>query len=333
MIKQKVENTCIASHSRVCSVKVRNFCKEPKPCNGGFDLGLLVQSSDRSLEKEFDMEKNAIAEMIGRLNVKLDQVHVGLLLYSQRVKLYNSLKNGQQRTKNVLIEKIQDLPFVSYPLSPLYDGLEKSRDELFNQNRSYIVSKVAVLFNDAQSNPVNTGLESLANSLKNDLNVDIVVVGIGNDVNSNELKKIASDPSYVIKAASYEDLFNNLDIITQTACTTNARVNLEKEEYIKISKNEVRYYKTNLKEVTSMFIQIELIETKGKVNLFYSFDEKNPLSEDAQTALSKRAVFDDASKSITNYYLIPNMGMDEIFFTLQSLDDSEVLLKIYPEDL
>ena len=317
----------------MCSIKVKNVCKEPKPCNGGFDLGLLVQSSDRSVEQEFDVEKNAMAEMVGRLNVKLDQVHVGLLLYSQRVKLYNSFKNSQQRTKNVLIEKIQDLPFVSYPYSPLYDGLEKSRTELFNERRSYLVSKVAVLFNDAQSNPINSDLETLSNSLKKDLNVDIVVIGIGNDVNINELNKIASDPSYVIKAASYEDLFNNLDLITQTVCTSNARVNLEKEEYIKISKNEVRYYKTNVKYVTSMFIQIELAERKGKVNLFYSFDEKNPLSDDTQVAMNKRAVFNEESKSITNYYLILNMGMEEIYFTIQSLDDSEVLIKVYPEDI
>jgi hypothetical protein len=292
-----------------------------------------VQSSDRSVEQEFDVEKNAIAEMVGRLNVKLDQVHVGLLLYSQRVKLYNSFKNSEQRTKNILIEKIQDLPFVSYPYSPLYDGLDKSRTELFNQNRNYLVSKVAVLFNDAQSNPIKSGLETLSNSLKKDLNVDIVVIGIGNYVNNTELSKIASDPSYVIKAPSYEDLFNKLDLITQTVCTNNARVNLEKEEYIKISKSEVRYYKTNVKYVTSMFIQIELVERKGKVNLFYSFDEKNPFSDDTQAALSKRAVFNEESKAITNYYLIPNMGMEEIYFTIQSLDDSEVLVKVYPEDI
>ncbi len=292
-----------------------------------------MQSSDRSVEQEFDVEKNAIAEMVGRLNVKLDQVHVGLLLYSQRVKLYNSFKNSEQRTKNILIEKIQDLPFVSYPYSPLYDGLDKSRTELFNQNRNYLVSKVAVLFNDAQSNPIKSGLETLSNSLKKDLNVDIVVIGIGNYVNNTELSKIASDPSYVIKAPSYEDLFNKLDLITQTVCTNNARVNLEKEEYIKISKSEVRYYKTNVKYVTSMFIQIELVERKGKVNLFYSFDEKNPFSDDTQAALSKRAVFNEESKAITNYYLIPNMGMEEIYFTIQSLDDSEVLVKVYPEDI
>jgi hypothetical protein len=311
---------------------MNNVCVESKPCNGGFDLGILVQSSSRGVEDDFNIEKNAISEMVGRLNVKLDQVHVGLLLYSQRVKLYNSLKNSQQRTKSSLIEKVQDLPFVSYTYSPLYDGLMRSSTELFNQKRSYLVGKVAVLFNDAKSNPVSTNLADAANILKRDLNVEIVVVGVGNDVSDTELNQIASHPSNVIKVPTYEDLYKNLDLITQTVCTTNARMPFDSEEYIKMGKNEFRYYKTSLTGMTSMFLQIELTESRGKVNLFYSYEDKNPLVDSFKTSQRKTSL-NEQTKVITNYFLIPNYGLPEIYFTIQSLEESEVLVKVYEADL
>jgi hypothetical protein len=311
---------------------MNNVCVEPKPCNGGFDLGILVQSSSRGVEDDFNIEKNAISEMVGRLNVKLDQVHVGLLLYSQRVKLYNSLKNSQQRTKSSFIEKVQDLPFVSYTYSPLYDGLMRSSTELFNQKRSYLVGKVAVLFNDAKSNPVSTNLTDAANILKRDLNVEIVVVGVGNDVSDIELNQIASHPSNVIKVPTYEDLYKNLDLITQTVCTTNARMSIDSEEYIRMGKNEFRYYKTSLTGITSMFLQIELTESRGKVNLFYSYEDRNPLIDSFKTSQQKTS-FNEQTKVITNYFLIPNYGLPEIYFTIQSLEDSEVLVKVYEADL
>ena len=268
--------------------------------------------------------------MVGRLNVKLDQVHVGLLLYSQRVKLYNSLKNSQQRTKSSFIEKVQDLPFVSYPYSPLYDGLIRSSEELFNQQRSYLVSRVAVLFNDAKSNPASSNLTNAAALLKKE-NVDVVVVGIGSEVSDSELRQIASDPSYVIKVPSYEDLYTDLELITQTVCTTNARVAVDSEQTLKMSINEYRYYKANVAGITSMFIQIELTELRGKANLYYSYEDRNPLT-DSYGGLTK-TTRDETTNAITNYYLIMNTGMPEIYFTIQSMDESEVAFKMYAVDL
>ena len=108
---------------------------------------------------------------------------------------------------------------------------------------------------------------------------------------------------------------------------------MEREEFITLKKNEIRSYKTSLRDVTSPFIQIVVVETRGKVNFFYSFDEKKPFTDDNQTGLRKVLEFNDQSKAITNHYLIPNEGKDEIFFTIQSLDDSEVLIKVNPKDI
>lgn len=39
------------------------------PCTGAMDLGVLIQTSGRATETQYETEKNAIADIIGNLNL------------------------------------------------------------------------------------------------------------------------------------------------------------------------------------------------------------------------------------------------------------------------
>jgi hypothetical protein len=308
---------------------VDNVCQEPNPCAGGFDLGLLIQSSSKSQESEFERLKNGIAEIIGRLNVNKDQVHVGILPISQRTRAFSTLKSNDQLTSRATADRIRDLSFVPYVFSPLDIGLKTSLTQLFNTDRSYPVPKVAVLFNDARSNP-KIDLTPYAQEFKSK-SIEVIAVGLGSDVDLNELRTIASQPDYVFQLSSIDQFFQKLDKITQKICSMNADIRLRETKFIKMGKNDLRYYKTSLAGVTSEYLEIEFTEIKGTVDLYVSFEIKNPFSQSSlvqSRRLDEAMLRNSPRLMITEFLEIPP-NAKEVYFTLQSFNlNSEVELAV-----
>lgn len=106
---------------------------EPHPCSGAFDLGLIVQSSIQSAEKEFQTTKNALAEVIGQLRVESNQVHVGMMVLSQIMRTYSSTSVRDQRSKRATVDKLLDIPYIPYMYSNLVEALDRASDEMFNE--------------------------------------------------------------------------------------------------------------------------------------------------------------------------------------------------------
>jgi hypothetical protein len=292
-------------------------------------LGLLIQSSNKSPESEFEKLKNGIAEIIGRLNVNKDQVHVGILPISERTRTSSTLKINDQLSSTATADRIRDLSFVPYVFSPLDIGLKTTLTQLFNTERRYPVPKVAVLFNDAKSNP-KVDLTPYARDFKNK-SIEVVAIGIGNNVDLNELRTIASQPEYIFQLSSMNQFFGLLDKITQKICSMNAEIKRNEKKFIKLGKNDLRYYKTSLTGVTSEYLEIEFTELKGAVDLFVSFELKNPFTQSGRVQarrIDEKIIRDSPRHTISEFLEVPP-NAKEVYFTLQSFKlNSEVELTV-----
>lgn len=96
-------------------------------------MGLIVQSSIKSAEREFETTKNALAEVIGQLRVESNQVHVGMMILSQVMRTYSSTSIRDQRSKRATVDKLQDMPYIPYLYSNLVDALDLALNEMFDE--------------------------------------------------------------------------------------------------------------------------------------------------------------------------------------------------------
>jgi len=128
-----------------------------------------------------------LSEIVGRLRVRPNQVHVGYMHYSQRTKTYSSVRLSEQGPVSNLIDRLQDLFFVPFEFSPVGDALDKTIKEIFrDSNRTYKVPRVVVLINDAASNP-KVDMTMYVKQLTEQL-IEVIAIGIGNYIDINELQ-------------------------------------------------------------------------------------------------------------------------------------------------
>lgn len=291
-------------------------------------MGLLVQSSNKATVEQFDVLKNSLSEVVGRLKVGPNQVHVGYMQYSQRTRTYSSVRMTEQGQVSFVIDRLQDLFFVPFEFSPVADALTRSVSEIFrDSSRTYRVPRVALFINDAASNP-KADLTSAAKQLASE-QIEVIALGIGNSVDVDELKVATNQKEEnLIHLSSYESLYQNLDVIVQKICSLNVEVFLNKLDYQRLGRFDYRYFRTSLASLKSSFIeiQVEELQANNKVNFYYSFDIKNPVKENSGKLESTRQalrVLNQSVKYVSNYYLIyVPTGKAEIYFTLESLDRS-----------
>lgn len=238
-----------------------------------------------------------------------------------------------------MVDRLIDLFYIPYPFSPIASALSKSSRELFRPSgRSYLVPQVALLVNDAASNPP-ADLGPAARELA-DRNIEVIALGIGNAIDLNELKVATNNKEQnIIHINSYKSLYENIDTIVQKVCSLSVEFSLNEVYHQRLGSYDYRYFKTNLRGIKSSFIEFKVdeLQSNNKVNLYYSFEIKNPVKENSGRFASTRQEttrMADQSLRVSNYHLayVPS-GKTEIYYTLETLDRSaNVDLVVYEID-
>lgn len=316
---EPLPGTCVSKKYNLCSIIKTNdlTCLEPSPCGSAGDIGFIIQTSKRSTESEFDMEKNMLSEITGRLNVGLDKVQLGLMYYSQRTqKILGFSLREQSNKKPFFLSKTQQIPYMPYLTSPLSSALSFSSSSIFSVRResNELVPRLAVLVNDQSSGESLSSISAAASNLKNQ-GIEVFVVGIGEHTDMQQLNTIASDSSHVIKVENHQFIYEKINEITEKICKANAVMSLEKDELIKLGRDEFRYFKVSLK--LSSFLEIEINEyDESKSNLYYSFSYQNPTLENSETNF-KRVIKRDLT---SNYLIEVPPATNILYLTIQGIE-------------
>jgi hypothetical protein len=269
----------------------------------------------RSTETEFNMEKNALSEITGRLDVGLDKIQLGLMYYSQRTKkmLGFSLRD-QSNKKPFFIGKTQQLPYMPYLRTPLVSAILQSNQHIFSIKRDENVPRIAVIFNDQSSDEPLSQIAQEANNLKNQ-GVEIFVVAIGNYVDINQLNAIASSPNNIIRVQGHQFIYEKISEITEKICKVNSQVYLGREESINLSENDFRYFKLSF-PVGIEYLEIEVNEFNGLTDVYYSFSFQNPTYENSDNMFRKVT-----KRGITSSFLVDvPSNTNLLYFTVHGID-------------
>ena len=181
---------------------------------------LVVNSSGSMGTSAFALEKNAVVQMINLLNnTGGRKFQVGVINYSSTVQIISSFIDTDH-IKARIIWNVNNMPYLG-GMRATGDALNKARQIFYSKPYEY-TPRVLVLFTDGGTN-AGANVITEADLLKNQ-DVSIFTVGIGSQINHNELNAISSLPlsTYKKTIANYHEIYAAINEITWAACRTPA---------------------------------------------------------------------------------------------------------------
>ena len=200
---------CDLSPSTECSVN-------------GIDIYFVLDESGSVGSFNYQLMKQFVYDTVNEFDIGPDDTQVGVISYSSSARVQFYLNNYHD--KATLLAAINALPFygggtnTAAAIDLLYtDGFTSTNGA---RSQSQAIPRVAVVITASQS----ANHTATARSAENAQNEGIILfsVGVGNNVNTNELEDIASDPSYVSILTGFDtSQFNALQTtIVNEACTS-----------------------------------------------------------------------------------------------------------------
>ena len=168
---------------------------EPKCANQEIDIQFLVDSSGSVGEKDYDLTREWIKNVINSFDVGEYTTNFGLTQFTAKVR--DEFKLTEKLTKPQIMAKIDDMVYVKgktstgkallHTAEALFDLDNNQKDSISRKN----VPKVLILLTDGSADDkVNKGVRKLKEG-----GVHIFAIGIGDNVILDELKSIATQPA------------------------------------------------------------------------------------------------------------------------------------------
>ncbi|XP_035826886.1 matrilin-2 [Aplysia californica] len=182
---------------------VSNECSLVSKCNSAVDLVFAIDASGSLGLNNFKKELAFVKEIIGYFPVGPDAAQISALTFASEV---NNLFCLDQYSSNEAIARAIENTHYSHGVTMTGDAIRYIRSETFSAacGARKGASKVVIVLTDGRSTESDETVRQ-ALILKS-LGVEIISIGIGNQVDSNELKAIASNPDLVFYAPTFEDL-------------------------------------------------------------------------------------------------------------------------------
>ncbi len=193
----------------------------------GLDLVFVLDSSGSVGERNFDLTKEFVASVVETFATGPDATQVGAIAFSGFANISFELDTFEDR-EGVLrgIEQIAyfDIPGNGQPSTYTADALVTLRAEVLTtsagaRDELFAIPRVAVVITDGQSN-VNESQTIPAAQAVRDAGITVFAIGIGGDINMEELNAIASRPGFVTLLSDFDTTeFQSLErTLTVEAC-------------------------------------------------------------------------------------------------------------------
>jgi hypothetical protein len=228
------------------------------------------------------------------------------------------------------------------------------------RHRDLGIPKVVLTITDGKSdNEDDTKIQ--ADKLKK-REINLISVGVGK-AKMSELLTLSSTPNFQYYVDDFDHIATIISDITVSSCKQPAEIQDETRIVSTVEKNSYKYFKYPLRPSNSsvngeMFLKkftIELQEIEGSAELFFSFEDNNPKSDDdivkETTSEDKEANFvedsnvnrvkrnagmheenDEISKSVkTKFYQVDNpLGKEILFISVKGLEvNNSIEIQVY----
>ena len=192
-----------------------------KDCISSMDIGFMLDSSG-SLRDQYPQIKAFIKNFVSNLAVSKEGVHVGVVTFSFYATL--SIKFSDFVNKADFKEAVEKIPFMG-STTRIDRALKVVNEDMFSESNGARrdVTKMLILLTDGSqtkdADAVDPG--KLAKLLRQ-RGIHILSVGIGEDVDIDELTHIAGSPDRVYTAADFDQLIegNFIKKVVYKSCET-----------------------------------------------------------------------------------------------------------------
>ena len=177
-------------------------------CQVVADVGFILDSSG-SLRKDYGKEKQILKAVAATFGISSNKSRAGVVTFSYFSEL--SIKLSDHSDISSFNKAVDNIPLMG-STTRIDKALRLARKELFssvNGGRAG-VAKLLILLTDG-SQTQDAGAEDpkdIADELRAD-GINILVVGIGNGINQNELTQIAGYPQNMYSASSFDEAIRN----------------------------------------------------------------------------------------------------------------------------
>lgn len=268
-------------------------CKEKNP---NLDLTFVIDSSGSISGSDFQTSLNFVYNIVSNLKISEIGTRVALINFSSQTQIVTYLNSIYDSARLLgVIKQISQFGDSTYTGEALQECNAQVYSEANGMRKmSEGVPKVILVLTDGGSNgAVKPG--PVADLLRSK-GIEIISVGVGSNINFEELQEIASK-NRVILVDNFQqalNIFNDIILITaiQPAkiSKTTSKISIEKDSYKYFS------YAVDISNITeNSQIRVSLNNIEGDVDLFASFTIQNPndspVFDDYDTeTVKKRAV-------------------------------------------
>ena len=186
----------------------------------GLDIYFVMDESGSVGSSNYQLMKQFVYNTVNEFDIGADETQVGVISFSSYAQVQFYLNTYHD--KSALLTAINNLPYSggSTDTAAALNLLEQSGFTSANGGRplTQAIPRVAVVITDGRSG----GDTAAAAQSAHDAGITILAVGIGSNVDNDELTAIASDPSYVSTITGFDtSQFDALQTtITREACTS-----------------------------------------------------------------------------------------------------------------
>lgn len=177
-------------------VKLEQSAQFKESCTFAADVLLIVDTSNRIDQNEFDNMKLNLINFIDSLDIGSDKINLGILVYSDRIKFLQPFTSNKF-DKIVIKNKINDLK-QSIDASLSTRAINFAKLTLQLSNRDQKIPRISILFSNGafHDNEIRF-VRKESNFLKNVS--QFITVSVGKSTKNNSLKMLASCPNYSIQ--------------------------------------------------------------------------------------------------------------------------------------
>lgn len=207
---------------QVAEKMVRKICPTPSTfgCPGKVDIAFIVDSSGSISNKDYNKMKYFMFSIAKALNISENGAHAGVVVYSKYAEV--AIKFSDFKDVSGFQKAVYKLPHMN-SLTRIDLGLKIAYSQLFSSlygGARRDVKKLAVILTDGKQSSTDGVKESVAEAAKPLINSGIktLSIGIGADVDKDELRAMVEYEEDVITAVNFDELLRKIQDISQLTC-------------------------------------------------------------------------------------------------------------------
>ena len=188
-------------------------------CKNLVDVGFVVDSSG-SLRREYHKEKEFVKRLAESLDISSNGSRAGIITFSWHAA--HSVKLNEHQDVRTFKNAVDSLPMFGRT-TRIDKALKMARDEMFNKGNGGRdgIPKLLILLTDGSQTKDADAVDPalIADQIRNS-GVILIVIGIGKEVNEQELLSMAGKASNVYQASNFDELMSSkfIDGVSRSSC-------------------------------------------------------------------------------------------------------------------